>query len=79
MASALQQNPLLGRVSTLTQTQNTLVNTTGTAAAASSGTRTLAAITDAATAADAIEGICDELNLAKADIAALIARVNGTA
>lgn len=77
MAGNLQQNPNYGAVSALAATQNTLVNTTGTAATPSGGTRTLTTISNTATAANAIADLAAELNLVKADLAALIARVNG--
>lgn len=78
MGGVVQKNANYGTVSDLAATQNTLVNTTGTAATPSAGTRTLATISDTATAANAIAGLAAELNLVKADIAALLARVNGT-
>lgn len=79
MTGPLQQRSDFGTVTALAATQNTLVNTTGTAATPSAGTRTLATISDTATAANAIAGLAAEMNLVKADLAAMIARVNGTA
>ena len=78
MPGAIQQRQDLGNFASLAQTQNTLTNTTGTAATPSGGGRTLATISDTATAANAIAGLAAELNLVKADIAALLARINGT-
>ena len=78
MVSALQQNKILGTVPTIAATQNTLAAGGGTPATPSAGTRTMVLATDFPTTQNAIAGIAAELALVKADLAALIARVNGT-
>jgi hypothetical protein len=78
MVSALQQNKILGSVAALAATQNTVTAGNGTAATPSAGTRAIVATTDQTSTTNAITGIIAELNLVKADIAALLARVNGT-
>lgn len=75
----IQRRSGIRTVADAAATQNTLVAGNGTAATPSGGTRTLVATTDQTTTTNAIAGLVAELNLVKADIASLIALVNGTA
>lgn len=79
MAGKIQKNNIHGSVADLVATQNALTVGNGTAAVPSAGTRAIAATTDQTTTSNAIAGLVAELVLVKADLAALLARINGTA